>query len=110
MFKSKSFFSEQNIKKLIYFNNKSSVLDLLLFSTCINKKRNILEIEKLIDFVNFCKVPKFPISGEYLKDHGYKTGLSLGKKLRSLEEKWIENNFTIDKKIILKTLDKEKEN
>ena len=109
-FKSKSFFSEQNIKKLIYFNNKSSVLDLLLFSTCINKKRNILEIEKLIDFVNFCKVPKFPISGEYLKDHGYKTGLSLGKKLRSLEEKWIENNFTIDKKIILKTLDKEKEN
>ena len=51
-------------------------------------------------------IPKFPISGDYLKKHGYKTGKILGKKLKSLEEKWIENDFIIEKKTIEKSLDK----
>ena len=29
-----------------------------------------------------------------------KDGQALGKKLKSLEEKWIENNFIIDKKLV----------
>ena len=51
-------------------------------------------------------MPKFPISGDYLKKHGYKTGQVLGKKLKSLEEKWIENNFIIEKKVVEKSLGK----
>ena len=50
-------------------------------------------------------IPKFPISGDYLKKRGYKTGKILGKKLKSLEEKWIENNFVMDKKVVEKSLD-----
>jgi len=107
-FKSKNFFKEENIKKLIYFNGKQSVIDLVLFSICVNKKSNITEIEKLIEYINFFKIPKFPITGEYLKDHGYETGLYLGNKLKNLEEEWIKNNFTIDKKLIFKSLDKHK--
>ena len=57
-----------------------------------------MRVEKLIDYVSTCEVPKFPISGDYLKKHGYKTGQVLGKKLKSLEEQWIENNFIIEKK------------
>ena len=57
-------------------------------------------MKKLIDYVNTCEIPKFPISGDYLKKHGYETGEVLGKKLKSLEEKWIENNFIIEKKMI----------
>ena len=53
-----------------------------------------------------CKIPKFPISGDYLKKQGYEAGQTLGKKLKSLEEKWIENNFSIDKNLIEKSLDK----
>ena len=104
--KSKKFYSEENIKKLIYFLNKDYVRDLLLFSICTNSKVKILDIEKLIDYVATCKIPKFPISGEYLKKHGYETGQMLGKILKSLEGKWIENNFIIEKKIIEKSLDK----
>ena len=73
-------------------------------------KIKILDIEKLIDYVTICKIPKFPISGEYLKEHGYKAGKTLGKKLKSLEEKWIENNFVIDKKMLEKSLGKRNEN
>ena len=108
--KSKKFYSEKNIKKLIYLTNKDYVRDLLLFSICINNKIKILNIEKLIDYIANCKIPKFPISGDYLKKHGYETGQVLGKKLKSLEEKWIENNFIIEKKTVEKSLDKVNKN
>ena len=64
------------------------------------------EIEKLINYVTNYKIPKFPISGEFLKKHGYKTGKELGKKLKTLEEQWIKNNFVMEKKEIQKNLEK----
>ena len=106
----KNFFSEENIKKIIYLSNKDYVRDLLLFSICANNKIKTLSIEKLINYVNVCKIPKFPVSGDYLKKHGYETGEVLGKKLKSLEEKWIENNFIIEKKVIDKSLGKDSKN
>ncbi len=102
--KSKNFYSEENIKKQIYLTNKDYVNDLLLFSICINNKVNKNHIEKLLRYVKKCKIPKFPISGNYLKKHGYETGQKLGKKLKLLEEKWIENNFIIEKNIIKKNI------
>jgi len=104
--KNKKFYLEENIKKLIYLSNKDYVRDLLLFSICTHNKIKILNIKKLIDYVANCEIPKFPISGDYLKKYGYVTGQALGKKLKSLEEKWIENDFIIEKKTIEKSLDK----
>ena len=107
--KSKKFYNREYIKKLIYsLNKKEHVVDLLLFSACINKKIKISDIEELIKYIMDCKIPKFPISGEYLKQYGYVPGEALGKKLKFLEEKWIQNNFIIDKNIIEKTLGKPK--
>ena len=108
--KSKKFYNEANIKKLIYLLNKNYVNDLLLFSVFINNKIDTGKIEGLLNFVNNCEIPKFPISGEYLKKHGYEAGKVLGKKLKSLEEKWIENNFIIEKKVIEKSLGKTSKN
>jgi len=104
--KEKKFYSEENIKKLIYLSNKNNVKDLLLFSICENNKIKSLNIESLLNYVDICKIPKFPVSGDYLKEYGYKTGETLGKKLKFLEEKWIENNFVIDKKKLEKSLGK----
>ena len=67
-----------------------------------------MNINKLIDYIKNCKIPKFPISGEYLKNQGFKTGEALGKKLKLLEKKWIEDNFIIKKEIIQKPLGKDK--
>ena len=108
--KNKKFYTEANIKKLIYLSNKNSVRDLMLFSICANTKTKNFSVESLLDYVNICKIPKFPVSGDYLKQHGYETGQVLGKKLKSLEEKWIENNFVIDKKMLEKSLGKGNEN
>jgi poly(A) polymerase len=105
-FKSANFYSEKNIKKIIYFSNKAYAKDLIIFSTCINKKINNINIKKLINYIRSLKIPKFPISGDYLKKYGYKTGQLLGKELKSLEEKWIENNFMMNEEEIKKTIDK----
>jgi len=104
--KNKKFYLETNIRKLIYFSGRNSVLDLLLFSICVNNREKNFDIENLISYVENCKVPKFPISGEYLKEQGYKTGEVLGKKLKELEQDWIKNNFVIDEKKFKKSLDK----
>lgn len=106
----KKFYSEENIKRLIYLSNKDYVRDLLLFSQCTNNKIKTLDIEKLISYVSTCDIPKFPISGDYLKKYGYETGEVLGQKLKSLEEKWVENNFIIEKKMIEKSLGKNGKN
>ena len=99
---SKKFYSEENLKKLIYFIDKNNVIDLLLFSTCINKYANKVNIEKLLKYVSTCKKPKFPITGEDLKNYGYESGKKLGNKLKELEEKWIQNNFIIKKEELIK--------
>ena len=91
-------------------SDRNSALDLLLFSFCVNNERKNFDIEKLINYVQNYKIPKFPISGKYLKEHGYKSGESLGKKLKELEEEWIKNNFLFDEKILKKSLDKRENN
>ena len=104
--KNKKFYYENNIKKMAYFIGKDHLSDLLLFSIFINNKTEISNIVKLLDHVTFLKVPKFPLSGDYLKSFGYESGEAMGKKLKSLEEKWIENNFILDEKILEKSLNK----
>ena len=80
-----------------YFTSKENVSDVLLFSKCENNKIKDTDLEKLLNYVDSCKIPKFPISGDDLKREGYTSGQILGKKLKFLEEKWIENNFVLDK-------------
>ena len=106
--KNKKFYKEDNLKKLIYFNEKNFVRDLLLFSICLNNKVDFYIIEKLLNYINSCEVPKFPISGDYLIKHGYESSQELGNKLKLIEEKWIENNFILDKNLIEKFLNKKK--
>ena len=108
--KSKKFFSKEKIKKLIYLLGKKNVSDLLLFSICVNKKLKVTDVEKLLQYIKICEIPKFPISGDYLKKHGFDEGKILGKQLELLKQKWLNNNFVIDKKIIEKSLGKNYKN
>ena len=70
----------------------------------------MLRILELIEYVDVCSIPKFPISGDYLKQYGYETGHALGKQLKLLKDKWIKNNFVIDKDAIKRSLENSKEN
>jgi tRNA nucleotidyltransferase/poly(A) polymerase len=101
--KDKNFYETKNIKKLIYFNDKEIVKNILLFAICVNKKLKEIDLEKLLIYVYTCKISIFPISGEDLKKQGYTSGPTLGNKLRLLEERWIENDFVIDNELLDKS-------
>ena len=103
--KNKKFYSEENIKKIIYFSSKEDVIDLLLFSLCSDTRKKNINIENLIKFVDAYKIPKFPISGEDLKEKGYQSGELIGKKLKLLEQRWIDSGFIMNKKKIKKYLE-----
>ena len=86
------------------------MIDLLLFSLCTNLKIKNVDFENLINYVENYKIPKFPLSGDDLKEHGYKTGEMIGKKLKSLEEEWVKNNFIMKKKELEKLIIKNNKN
>ena len=100
LIKTKKFYLEKNIKKMMYLLGKDYVSDLLLFAIGVGTKDQIIEIEKLLNLIKKYEIPKFPISGDYLKEHGYVTGEKLGNKLKFLEDRWVENNFVIDPNFI----------
>ena len=108
--KSNKFFTKESIKKLIYLSSKQDVTDLLLFSKCLNDNMEASNVENLLNYINSCAIPKFPISGDYLKKHGYETGQELGKKLKLLEKKWIANDFVLDEETLKKSLNKINQN
>ena len=92
------------------FEKYATLHSCLLFFSIFAYNKKISIVEHLINFVNTCKIPKFPLTGDYLMEQGYEAGQTLGKKLKSLEEKWIENNFILEEKFLAKNLGKNKKN
>jgi len=101
----KDSFSEENLWKILYYNGKKSLQDLLYFEIFKSKKEN----KKLIDLFEFFKdkeVPIFPIKAKNLiENYNISQGKLLGIKLKQIEEKWINNNFSISEKEIKQIMD-----
>ena len=93
-------FFKTNMQKNIYKFFKTNIKKINLLLLFINKKyklddylKNNLEIENTL-------LPKFPFDGKYLINKGLVEGKKLGLVLKDLEEKWINNNFTISEEDI----------
>ncbi len=54
-----------------------------------------------LELVQSWDIPDFPVSGDDLINAGIEKGPELGKKLRTLEEYWISQNFTPDLRQLL---------
>ncbi len=89
----KKTYNYQTIKRQIYFYKKDLTLDFLNFMFCFKKEININTFKKYKLFIQKLKVPRFPISGNFLIKKGFKQGIKLGKKLDSLRNNWIKDNF-----------------
>ncbi len=89
----KKTYNYQTIKRQIYFYKKDLTLDFLNFIFCFKKEININTFKKYKLFIQKSKVPRFPISGNFLIKKGFKQGIKLGKKLDSLRNNWIKDNF-----------------
>ena len=90
-----SFFSEKNFHKLVYYNDKSLVIDLIDFKICISKK-DITKMIKLKNSIIETNKPIFPIKAKNLiEEYNLKEGRELGTKLKKIEDVWVQNNFKI---------------
>lgn len=102
-FKEKDFFSKKNLEKIFYYNNKSSVIDLIDFELI---KTNTMK-KKLIELKNYFQKkekPVFPIKAKSIMEKfDIKEGRELGQKLKNLENIWVNNSFSISDKEIEKT-------
>ena len=90
-----NFFSEKNFHKLVYYNDKSLVIDLITFKICVSKKdiTKMIKLKKLIIETN---KPIFPIKAKNLiEEYNLKEGKELGTKLKKIEDTWVQNNFKI---------------
>ena len=90
-----NFFLEKNFLKLVYYNDKSLVIDLIDFKICVSKKdiTKMIKLKKLIIETN---KPIFPIKAKNLiEEYNLKEGRELGTKLKKIEDVWVQNNFKI---------------
>ena len=90
-----NFFSEKNLHKLVYYNDKSLVIDLIDFKICVSKK-DITKMIKLKKSIIETNKPIFPIKAKNLiEEYNLKEGKELGTKLKKIEDIWVQNNFKI---------------
>ena len=91
----KNTFKEKNLWKMLYYNGKDYLIDLIDFKILQNKKfdKNLL---KLKTFFNTQEVPKLEVKASTLiEKFNFKEGKELGEKLKQIEEFWVENSFKI---------------
>ena len=92
--------NEANLNKVLYYDGKQAVLDILNFKIMKTKKVD----KKMLSLLELYKdkiVPSLPV-GAYLLMTRYKIpeGRQLGSMLKLIEEEWVRNNFEISDKQI----------
>jgi len=101
----KNSFSEKNLLRVLYYNGKQSVQDLLYFE--IFKSKNInKKLVNLIEFFKDKEIPVFPIKAKNLMEkYKISEGKLLGMKLKKIEEKWINNDFEVSEKEVAQLIE-----
>ena len=95
-------FTEKNINKIIYFNGKQAVIDIINFKLFTSNKVE-KKLIKLIEVYKDKVIPTMPIGANTLMaKYNIPEGKILGNKLKMIEEAWVENGFTISEKNIQK--------
>ena len=105
--KNKKFF-QKDLKKNIYFFGKKHliVLNILYFSNF--KKVKLQDYLNVLNNINKIDMPKFSFDGNYLKKKGMKEGALIGRTLKLIEKEWLDNEFQISEKRVLKIIQAQK--
>ena len=97
-------FSKKNLKKILYYYGNSYLIDLIDFQL-FKSRKDFKKLIKLKKYFENLKVPKFPIEAKTLmQKYKLKEGKDLGKKLKYLENLWVDNNFKISDKEVDRAL------
>jgi len=95
-------FSEKNLNKILYFNGREALIDVIYFKIFkSNKVEN--KLIKLIEIFKEKDIPVLPLKANILMEkYQIPEGKELGIKLKAIEEIWTKNNFKISEKEVQK--------
>ena len=97
-------FNEKNFNKILYYNGKQAVLDIINYKLFISHKVE-KKLLKLIESYKDKVVPNLPIDANTLMiKYNIPEGKTLGNKLKLIEETWVYNSFHISDKQIQKII------
>jgi poly(A) polymerase len=97
-------FTEKNFNKIFYFNGKQAVIDIINFKLFKSNKveKNLIKLKEV--YKDKIK-PTMPVGANVLMSkYNIPEGKILGKKLKSIEELWVQNGFQISDKEIQKII------
>lgn len=101
----KSNISKADLDKLMYRGDSQGLLDAMKLEVVHLQGRGDAAgaevMLKLIDHAQNWRRPKFPIQGQDLIASGMATGPEMGKKLKAMEEAWIESGFKLGRDALL---------
>ena len=101
--KNKEFF-QKDLKKNTYFFGKTHLMILNTLHFTSNKKMKIKNYLDVLNNIKKIDIPKFSFDGNYLKEKGMKEGALIGKTLKLIEREWLDNNFKVSDKRVLKII------
>ena len=95
-------FLEHNLNKIFYFNGKEAVMDVIYFKIFRSNKVDT----KLVEMIENYQQKEFPLlplrAITLMTKYNLPEGKELGHKLKMIEELWVDNNFKISEKEVLK--------
>jgi len=97
-------YSVNNLNKILYFNGKEAVRDIIYFKIFNSKKidNNLIEIIKTLENK---EIPLMPLKAiTLMKKYNISEGKKLGDKLKKIEESWVNNNFQISEEEVQKII------
>ena len=95
-------FLEKNLNKIFYFNGKEALMDVIYFKIFKIDKVNS-KLLKIIENYKNKEIPIMPFKANILiEKYNISEGKELGNKLKLIEETWVNNNFKISEKEVLK--------
>ena len=95
-------FTEKKFNKILYFNGREAVNDILNFKLFTSRKVE-KKLIKLSEIYKDRVIPSLPIEANLLMDkYNIPEGKILGKKLNMIEEVWVNNNFNISEQQVEK--------
>ena len=95
-------FLEKNLNKVFYFNGREALMDIIYFKIFKSNKVDYRLI-KLIETFKEKKIPVMPLKANILiEKYHVLEGKELGKKLKEIEEAWVNNSFNISEEEIQK--------
>lgn len=92
------------LRELYYFYPSNSVLVAIILHS-IKDELSLADFKKLYDLLRVTKRPVLPISGKDLLLMGIPEGEKLGKTLKSLERKWIQSGFKLERHALINFID-----